>query len=156
MAGFEPAVNEAAMREEEIDLTTFGRKSGTPYRKTLYIFSDGRRLFVRAGGGRGRDWPRNLLANARGILHIAERDIPVRASHVTDPAEARAGSALRNRKYQPPIPGSAPGEPLTLAEQAMFELTPEVESRIQEPGARIQKVAAIFVPVLPRLCIAPK
>jgi deazaflavin-dependent oxidoreductase (nitroreductase family) len=136
MAGFEPAVIEAAMREKEVDLTTFGRKSGTPYRKTLYIFSDGRRLFVRAGGGLGRDWPRNLLANPRGILHVAGRDVPVRARHVTDPAEACAGSDLRNRKYQPPIPGSAPGEPLTLAEQAMFELTPEVESRIQEQESR--------------------
>ena len=36
------------------------------------------------------DWPRNLLANGRTILHIDGRDFAVRARHVTDRAELLA------------------------------------------------------------------
>jgi hypothetical protein len=80
---------------------------------------------VRSGQGVKRDWPRNVLANGRGILHVDGRDVPVRARHVTDPAEARAGAAMVQRKYAMASTGSAEGEPLTPGEQATFELTPE-------------------------------
>ena len=97
--GFDPAIIEKARQEREVDLTTFGRTSGKPSRKTLWINTDGTRLFVRSGQGLGRDWPRNVLANGRALLHIAGHDLPVRAVHVTDPALARQVSAISSQKY---------------------------------------------------------
>ena len=121
--GFDPAIIEKARQEREVDLTTFGRTSGKPSRKTLWINTDGTRLFVRSGQGLGRDWPRNVLANGRALLHIAGHDLPVRAVHVTDPALARQVSAISSRKYGT-TPQQLPDGQLTPAEQATFELVP--------------------------------
>ena len=125
MAGFDRATIDAAMGAREVDLTTWGRMTGKPSRVTLWIWGDGTRLFIRSGGGMGRDWPRNLLSSGRAVLHLDGRDIPVRGRHVTDAAEARAGAAMVNRKYETKNAPSAEGGPLTPAEQATFELTPE-------------------------------
>jgi hypothetical protein len=125
MAGFDQATIDAAMRQKEVELTTWGRASGRPSRVTIWIWGDGQRLYIRSGGGMGRDWPRNLLARGRAILHLDGRDIPIRARHVADPAEARAGAALIYRKYGTSMEPSGPDEPLKPAEQATFELTPD-------------------------------
>ena len=124
-AQFDEATLAAAMAQREVELTTWGRVSGKPTRVTLWIWGDGRRLFIRSGGGMTRDWPQNLLASGRGTLRLAGKDLPVRARHVTDPAEARAGVAWINAKYGTEMRPSAEGEPLTPAETATFELEPE-------------------------------
>jgi deazaflavin-dependent oxidoreductase (nitroreductase family) len=120
------SIAEAAEAAREVDLTTFGRRTGRPSRRTMWITTDSDgRLFVRSGIGPGRDWPQNLLANQRAVLHVDRQDIPVRARHVDDRAELRASSDAVKRKYGRDIPSSNVGEPLTLAEQATFELIPE-------------------------------
>ena len=124
MAGFEHSVLDRAMREQEVDLTVWGRKSGRPIRVTIWIWGDGERLYVRAGNGFAQDWPRNLVASGEGILHLAGQEIPIRARHVEDPAEARRGKALIERKYGKTVQGSCEGESLTPGEQATFELLP--------------------------------
>ncbi|HVC32820.1 MAG TPA: nitroreductase/quinone reductase family protein [Chloroflexota bacterium] len=124
MAGFDRVILDLAAREREVDLTTRGRKTGRPSRVTLWIWGDGQRLYVRAGGGMSRDWPQNLRAQGRGILHLGDQDVPVRARLVSDPAEARAGAGLINRKYGAGAKPSAEGEPLNQTELATFELTP--------------------------------
>lgn len=124
MAGWDQATLDAAAREREIELTTWGRTTGKLTRVILWIWGDSTRLYIRSGGGMGRDWPQNILAGGRGILHLAGRDIPVRARHVTDEAEARAGAAMVNRKYETANQPSPDDGPLTPAEQATFELTP--------------------------------
>jgi hypothetical protein len=125
MAGFDQSLLDAAAQQREVELTTWGRVSGRPSRVTIWIWGDGRRLYIRSGGGMDRDWPQNLRAAERGILHLAGHDIPVRARHVSDPAEARAGAQWINHKYGASVQGSVEGEPLTPAEQATFELIPE-------------------------------
>lgn len=116
----------AAEAAREVDLTTFGRTTGRASRRTIWITTepDGR-LFIRSGMGPGRDWPRNLLANQRGVLHIGAQDVPVRACQVTDRAELSASRDAVKRKYGRELPSSNDGEPLTLPEQATFELIPE-------------------------------
>jgi hypothetical protein len=130
MAGFERSVLDRAMREREVDLTVWGRRSGRPIRVTLWIWGDSEKLYVRAGNGFAQDWPRNLMASGEGILHLAGREIPIRARHVEDPAEARRGKPLIERKYGETVQGSREGESLTPGEQATFELLP----RTMNPG----------------------
>jgi len=125
VARFSKELFDLAMQEKEVELTTFGRKSGKPSRRILWIWGGDGRVYVRSGRGLGRDWPQNFLANGRGVLHLAGRDVPIRARHVTDPAEARAGAAMIHAKYASGTKPSAPDEPLNPGEQATFELTPE-------------------------------
>jgi deazaflavin-dependent oxidoreductase (nitroreductase family) len=122
---FDPSILEAAAREKEIELTTFGRKTGNPSRRIMWISVLGDRLYVRSGLGMTRDWPKNLQANGRAVLHLDGKDMRVRARHVTDPEEARAMHAPVKAKYDAQRPSSSGSEPLTPAEQAVFELTPE-------------------------------
>ena len=134
MAGFDQAVLDAAAQQREVGLTTWGRRSGRPSRVTIWIWGDDRRLYIRSGGGMRRDWPQNLLAKGRGMLHVAGQDIAVRARHVSDPAEARKGAEWINHKYGASLQASAEGEPLTPAEQATFELTPESAESSESPS----------------------
>jgi len=82
------------------------------------------RLYVRSGLGLTRDWPKNLVANGKAVLHINGQDVPVRARHVTDAAEARAMHAPVKAKYNAERPSSSGDEPLMPSEQAVFELLP--------------------------------
>jgi hypothetical protein len=68
------------------------------------------------------DWPRNLLANGRAILHVDGRDFAVRARHVTDRAELLASRDAVKTKYGRDVPMSQPGQSPTPPEQATFEL----------------------------------
>lgn len=124
MVAWDQETFDLAMREQEVDLTTHGRTTGQPRRVTIWIWGGDGRLYIRSGQGLGRDWPRNLLARDAATLHLAGRAIPVRARHVTDPAEARAGSRMVVAKYpNASAPGNGP-EP-SPGETATFELTPD-------------------------------
>ena len=113
----------AAGTAPEVDLTTFGRQSGRPSRNTIWITTDAQgRTHIRSGQGLLRDWPQNLLANGRAILHIDGRDFAVRARHVTDRAELLASRDAVKAKYGREVPTSQPGQPPTPPEQATFEL----------------------------------
>jgi len=124
MADFDPAVVAAVTREREVTLTTRGRKSGKPVPVTIWIGTDGSRIFIRSGGGLGRQWPQNLLASREGTLRVGRRSVQVAPRLVADPAEARAVSQLYRDKYGSYVKPSRPDEPLTEGEKATFELTP--------------------------------
>ena len=124
MAAWDQETIDLAMQTPEIELTTWGRKTGEPRRVIIWIWGDGERLFIRSGQGLGRDWPQNLLARNEAILHLAGRDIPVRARHVTDPAEARACSHMVVAKYAQTASPVSTSTELTPGETATFELTP--------------------------------
>ena len=124
MAAWDRETFDLAMREVEVDLTTWGRKSGQPNRKTIWIWGEGGRLYVRSGYGMGRDWPQNLLASGKAILHLAGRDIPVQARHVTELTEARACSGMVIAKYPQTTNRPGTGDEPTPGELATFEITP--------------------------------
>ena len=124
MNGFSEQVLIAAAQEREVELTTYGRRSGRPHRTTIWVWGDGRRLFIRSGGGMGRDWPQNLLAHGRAVLHLGDLEVPVVPRHVTDLAEARSLHPLAAGKYGTAAAGSIGSGPATPAEQATFELLP--------------------------------
>ncbi len=124
MAEFTPEMLEAAGKQREVQLVTTGRKSGEPRRVVIWLTIDGRRLFIRSGGGLTRHWPQNLLAGGPAALQLPTVEVPVRGRHVTDPGEARAISEYVARKYGASVRRSREGEPLTPGEQATFELLP--------------------------------
>ena len=124
MAAFSRDVLEAVGREREVTLTTRGRKSDKPRRVTIWISTDGKRVFIRSGAGMKRDWPQNLVAGGEGELQVGSRKVRVRPRHLTDPGEARAVSELHRAKYGATVKPSTPPEPLTAGEEATFELLP--------------------------------
>lgn len=124
MAAFPREVLEAADKEREVTLSTRGRKSGKRRRVTIWISTDGKRLYVRSGAGMKRDWPQNLLAAGEGDLLLGGLHVKVRPRHVTEAGEARAASELHRAKYGSYVKPSKPPEPLTTGEQATFELLP--------------------------------
>ena len=116
--------HEVAARQREVTLTTTGRKTGKPRKVTIWISTDGRRLFVRSGQGMKRDWPQNLVARGEATLELEGSNVKVKPRRVTDPAEARDVSRFVRDKYGPAVKVSKADEPLTLGEQATFELIP--------------------------------
>ena len=128
MSELSPDVLAAAAREREVRLTTYGRKTGKPHSVTIWITADGTRLFIRSGEGFRRDWPQNLLARGEGLLRLGKLEVKVQPRRLTDPAEARAVSALYKSKYGAFVRASRPDQPLTLGEQATFELIPAEET----------------------------
>lgn len=121
---FSQQVLETAAREREVTLTTYGRKTGKPSDVTIFVVTDGKRLFILSGQGMVRQWPQNLLARGEGVLHLGGLDVKVKARHVTDPAETRMVPELYGSKYGPNFGPPKPGEPPKLSEQATFELIP--------------------------------
>jgi len=124
MSAFRNEVIEAAKREREVKLTTYGRKTGKPYDVTIWVVTDGTRLYIRSGEGLRRQWPQNFIARGEGVLHLGKLDVKVKPRLVTDPDEARASSNLYREKYGQFVRASEPGKPLTLGEQASFDLIP--------------------------------
>ncbi len=118
------SVFEAAAREKEVSLTTYGRKTGKPTTVTIWITTDGEKLFVRSGKGFRRDWPQNLMARGEAELRVGGQTVKVKPRHVTDPEEAGAASRLMRDKYGAFVKPSKGSEPLTDGEQATFELIP--------------------------------
>ena len=124
MSTFNQVVIDAAKNEREVTFTTFGRKTGKPYDVTIFVVTDGHRLFIVSGQGMARQWPQNLTARGSGVLHLGSVDVPLKSRHVTDPGEIRMISELYGSKYGPRFGPPQPGEPPRLSEQATFELIP--------------------------------
>jgi len=125
MSGFSDEVLQAARDRREVELVTFGRKTGRPHRTTIWVWGDSTRLFIRSGGGLGRDWPQNLLAHGRAVLQLGDLEVPVVPRHVTDLTEVRSLHPLAQQKYGPAARSSVgDGDVPTPGERATFELLP--------------------------------
>ena len=124
MGQFPGGVLEAVAKEREVGLTTYGRNTGKASTVTIWIVVDGHRVFIRSGQGLARHWPQNLLKRPEGTVQLGKRVVRFKSRHVTDAAEARHSSSLYGPKYGTFVEPSKEGDPLTLGEQAAFELFP--------------------------------
>ena len=124
MNEFPSDILDAIAREKEVQLTTYGRKTGKEFSVTIWIVTDGKKVYIRSGQGMKRHWPKNLMAQSEGNLQLDGKVVRFKSRHVTDPAEARHSSKLYGPKYGPSVKPSNESEPLTPGEQAAFELAP--------------------------------
>jgi deazaflavin-dependent oxidoreductase (nitroreductase family) len=79
----------ALARGGMVEITTVGKRSGTPHRARVGLHNVDRQLIISGQPGK-RDWLANLLANPRFTIHLHEADVPATATPVTDWAERRA------------------------------------------------------------------
>jgi deazaflavin-dependent oxidoreductase (nitroreductase family) len=122
---FSQEVIDAAKNEREVTFKTYGRKTGKPSDVTIFIVTDGNRLFILSGQGMARQWPQNLVARGEGVLHLGGHVVKVKARHISDAAEARRIAELYGSKYGPRFGPPQAGDPPRLSEQATFELSPD-------------------------------
>ena len=115
---------DGAKNDREVTFTTYGRKTGKPYDVTIFVVTDGHRLFIVSGQGMARQWPQNLAARGDGVLQLGGLDVQVKSRHVIDPRETRMVSELYGSKYGPRFGPLQPGASPRLSEQATFELIP--------------------------------
>jgi len=87
----DPKVRAALERDQTIDITTTGRKTGRPRRIEIWFHRAGGRYYITGVPG-SRNWYANVLANPRFTFHLKESaraDLPAVARPVTDPEERR-------------------------------------------------------------------
>jgi hypothetical protein len=82
-------VRQALERQQTVEITTVGRRTGRPQRIETWRYLAGGRFWLTGSPGR-RDWYANLLAQPGFTLHLKDRDLPVRGRPVTDPDERAA------------------------------------------------------------------
>lgn len=85
-------IRQALASDRVIDITTTGRKSGTPHRIETWFYRADGRLFLTGSPGK-RDWYANLVAIPEFLFHLkrsVEADLPARATPITDPETRRA------------------------------------------------------------------
>lgn len=86
------AVRQALSNDTLIDITTTGRKTGSPRRLEIWFhYQDGRIAITGSPGPRG--WYANMVADPRFTWHFKqslERDIAAEARPITDDVERRA------------------------------------------------------------------
>ncbi|MGC4191308.1 MAG: nitroreductase/quinone reductase family protein [Thermomicrobiales bacterium] len=84
-------IRQALATDRVIDITTIGRKSGTPHRIETWFYRADGRLFLAGSPGK-RDWYANLVKNPEFLFHLkrsVEADLPARATPITDPDARR-------------------------------------------------------------------
>ena len=124
MNEFPSDVLDAVAKEKEVHLTTYGRKTGKESSVTIWIVTDGKKVYIRSGQGLKRHWPKNLLERPEGTVQLDGNVVRFNSRHITDPVEARYSSKLYGPKYGDFVKPSNESDPLTPGEQAAFELVP--------------------------------
>jgi deazaflavin-dependent oxidoreductase (nitroreductase family) len=74
-----------------VDITTTGRRSGSPRRVEIWMLDVDGQYFITGTPG-PRDWLANLRADPNLLVHLKRRahvDLPARGVPVTDPATRR-------------------------------------------------------------------
>jgi deazaflavin-dependent oxidoreductase (nitroreductase family) len=87
-------VRTALRRGHTIDITTTGRRTGSPRRIEIVFHNFGGRIYITGRPShRTRDWIHNLEADPHFTFHLkrtVQADLPATARIITDEAERRA------------------------------------------------------------------
>jgi deazaflavin-dependent oxidoreductase (nitroreductase family) len=97
------AIRAALQRDLTCDITTTGRKSGTPRRLEIWYFMIDDQVYITGTPGR-RDWLANLQANPLMTFHVKEgarADLPARARVISASDERRQimGRIMRENSW---------------------------------------------------------
>src|SRR5260370_29264670 len=95
--------------EREVQVTTDGRKTGKPRRVTIWIGTDGKRLYIRSGQGMRRHWPQNLLAKGEGLVRLGKADVKGEPRLVNHPTRTPAVFGRYSSEYSSFRRPSPPG-----------------------------------------------
>jgi deazaflavin-dependent oxidoreductase (nitroreductase family) len=79
-------------------LTHYGRKTGKPFRVTIWFTVDEDHINLQTMN-MDRQWTRNVLANGKVSVRIGDRVFDGEATQVTDPGEMRRVVELMKQKY---------------------------------------------------------
>jgi deazaflavin-dependent oxidoreductase (nitroreductase family) len=115
-------VQEELAHGQLIDITTHGRKSGTPRRVELVFHNVDGRIVISGRPGFPRAWIANLKADPRMTLHLKGRlvaDLPAHGRVITDDEERQRLLAPIARLWRIDLPlmvRSAPLIEVTFAE----------------------------------------
>ena len=77
---------QALDRQQTVEITTIGRRSGQPRRIETWRYRAAGRYWLTGSPG-SRDWYANLLAHPRFTLHLTGLDLRVSGRPVTEPDE---------------------------------------------------------------------
>ncbi len=95
--------------ERTVDITTIGRRSGTPHRIEIWIYRVGDRWYLSGSPG-PRGWLANLRANPRFTVHLKHgvtADLPATAGFVDEPTRREVITALLGPQDRPDVAGWA-------------------------------------------------
>ena len=82
-------------------VTTSGRRTGNPHEIEIWFgWSEGRTIYLMAGGGHRADWVRNMKAGPTVTVRIADQTFTGAARVVTEASEDGLARRLLASKYQ--------------------------------------------------------
>jgi deazaflavin-dependent oxidoreductase (nitroreductase family) len=100
---------DSSTAERTIDITTIGRRSGTPHRIEIWIYRVGNRWYLSDSPG-PRGWFANLRANPRFTVHLKHgitADLPATARFVDEATRREVITALLDPQHRPDVAGWA-------------------------------------------------
>lgn len=113
-------IQKALLNDRLVDMTTFGRRSGTPSRKEMvFHYIDGT-LYLTGRPGK-RDWYANVLARPDFTIHFKQSilaDVPARATPIVGESEKRAvlDKILARLNYSDQFDAWVAGSPLVVVQ----------------------------------------
>jgi deazaflavin-dependent oxidoreductase (nitroreductase family) len=93
----------AIARVKTTTLTHIGRKSGKPYRVTIWFTVDGDHINLYTMDMK-RQWIQNVKANPKVALRIGNETLHGQLTEITDPTEMKRTVELMRKKYPISIP----------------------------------------------------
>jgi deazaflavin-dependent oxidoreductase (nitroreductase family) len=111
------AIESALERDQIIDITTIGIKTGQPRRIEIRLYCFDGEVYFSGRPGRKRDWYATLVANPRFTLHLKQSlqaDIPARATPIIAEPSRREVLAriLKERGWEQALEAWVEGSPL--------------------------------------------
>jgi deazaflavin-dependent oxidoreductase (nitroreductase family) len=99
------AIETALERDQIIDITTIGRKTGHPHRIEIRLYCFEGEVYLSGRPGRKRHWYANLMANPKLTVHLKQSlqaDIPARAMPIIEEPSRRAviSRILKKRDWE--------------------------------------------------------